>query len=571
MPESNNTVKLKGTPILLDRAIQGLQQTLLANLSWLDKAYGRGYKMVQHLDNGSKYVYPAAYVGGSEYVSLTPNDNIGNFCWFDIYDPQTVASQVPAFPTHTYRGALVFWLNLQTIYESDEFINSEEVKSEILSVITTPGAISSGVGRLAVTEVVEGLDSLYKGYTLEHVYSMRNYAEEDLQSLDKQFFMFPYYGVRFEFEITIREVCPTKKAIVSAPIIKEVTLDENGEYFITADKEGLLLKGVRVDVEVPPPPLEEKQVTITKAKTTEIITPDAEYGLSRVEVTTDIPLESKQITITENGATTIEASEGFEGIESVEITTDVNTLQGLDFEGVFDEEQADEINQFYKDGVEYAKYIKENWSDDVLKSLGRDARLVYMPEVEYPAYWVKNYFFEECVNLQAVDGNIIKFANVYAPFSKCTSLKRVPIIDFALYTSQAIEFMRFCTSLENVVFINTYNTTNLTNIFYFCISLKTIKYEDASKVIAFTRAFSGCYLLENLFLAKWGKADISLADSKKITPESIHYIIQNAMNVADGATARTLTLQAAAKTNWQNSEYYEQDLAVLSTKGITIA
>lgn len=248
MPKSNNTVKLKGTPILLDRAIQGLQQTLLANLSWLDKAYGRGYKMVQHLDNGSKYVYPAAYVGGSEYVSLTPNDNIGNFCWFDIYDPQTVASQVPAFPTHTYRGALVFWLNLQTIYESDEFINSEEVKSEILSVITTPGAISAGVGRLTVIEVVEGLDSLYKGYTLEHVYSMRNYAEEDLQSLDKQFFMFPYYGVRFEFEITIREVCPTKKAIVSTPIIKEVILDKDGEYFITADKEGLLLKGVRVIV-----------------------------------------------------------------------------------------------------------------------------------------------------------------------------------------------------------------------------------------------------------------------------------------------------------------------------------
>lgn len=359
---------------------------------------------------------------------------------------------------------------------------------------------------------------------------------------------------------------------IDIPTIEEKSVDitRNGEVEILPTSADAMTK-VTANVQVPPPPLEEKQVTITKAKTTEIITPDAEYGLNRVEVSTDIPLESKQITITENGTTTIEASEGFEGIESVEITTDVDTLQGLDFEGVFDEEQADEINQFYKDGVEYAKYIKENWSDDVLKSLGGDARLVYMPEVEYPAYWVKNYFFEECANLQAVDGNIIKFANVYAPFSKCTSLKRVPIIDFALYTSQALEFMRFCTSLENVVFINTYNTTNLTNIFYFCISLKTIKYEDASKVIAFTRAFSGCYLLENLFLAKWGKANISIADSKKITPESIHYIIQNAMNVADGATARTLTLSAIAKTNWQNSEYYAEDLAVLSTKGITIA
>lgn len=248
MPESNNTVKLKSTPVLLDRAIQGLQQTLLANLPWLDKAYGRGYKMVQHLDNGTKYVYPAAYIGGSEYASLTPNDNIGNFCWFDIYDPQVITAQIPAFPTHTYKGALVFWLNLQTVYQTDEFINSEEIKSEILSIITTPGAIASGIGRVAVTEVVEGIDSIYKGYTLEHVYSMRNYAEEDLQSLDKQFFMFPYYGVRFEFEITIRETCPVKKDIILPPISKDVEFTEDGEYLVKADKPGVLLDQVKVTV-----------------------------------------------------------------------------------------------------------------------------------------------------------------------------------------------------------------------------------------------------------------------------------------------------------------------------------
>ena len=60
--------------------------------------------------------------------------------------------------------------------------------------------------------------------------------------------------------------------------------------------------------------------------------------------------------------------------------------------------------------------------------------------------------------------------------------------------------------------------------------------------------------------------------STKLSPESIHYLIQNAVNVVDGAEeGRTLTLHATAKTNWQNSEYYEQDLAVLEEKGITIA
>lgn len=326
MPESNNTVKLKSTPVLLDRAIQGLQQTLLANLPWLDKAYGRGYKMVQHLDNGTKYVYPAAYIGGSEYASLTPNDNIGNFCWFDIYDPQVITAQIPAFPTHTYKGALVFWLNLQTVYQTDEFINSEEIKSEILSIITTPGAIASGIGRVSVTEVVEGIDSIYKGYTLEHVYSMRNYAEEDLQSLDKQFFMFPYYGVRFEFEITIRETCPTKKAIASTPIIKEVTLDKNGEYFITADKEGLLLKGVRTEVKVPQPNIEPtKQVTFND-NITMTITPSEGYDAMReVEVEVIVPttaLATLDKTIFENGEFEFLPNDG-EAFDKVKIKINV--------------------------------------------------------------------------------------------------------------------------------------------------------------------------------------------------------------------------------------------------------
>lgn len=83
-------------------------------------------------------------------------------------------------------------------------------------------------------------------------------------------------------------------------------------------------------------------------------------------------------------------------------------------------------------------------------------------------------------------------------------------------------------------------------------------------------AFISTWALKELYLSEWKSYDITLTSSNLI-PKSIHYIIQNAMNVEDGATARTLTITATAKTNWQNSEYYEQDLAVLEQKGITIA
>jgi hypothetical protein len=105
---------------------------------------------------------------------------------------------------------------------------------------------------------------------------------------------------------------------------RSVDITRNGEVEILPTSADAMTK-VTANVQVPPPPLEEKQVTITKAKTTEIITSDVEYGLGRVEVTTDIPLESKQIIINENGTTTIEASEGFEGIEQVNIEVIVPT------------------------------------------------------------------------------------------------------------------------------------------------------------------------------------------------------------------------------------------------------
>jgi hypothetical protein len=104
---------------------------------------------------------------------------------------------------------------------------------------------------------------------------------------------------------------------------RSVDITRNGEVEILPTSADAMTK-VSANVQVPPPPLEEKQVTITKAKTTDIITPDVEYGLGRVEVITDIPLESKRVTITNNGVTTIEAGEGYEGIDSVDVDVDVD-------------------------------------------------------------------------------------------------------------------------------------------------------------------------------------------------------------------------------------------------------
>lgn len=178
--------------MLLDKVLQDIQKVLSEKLPWLNYAFGRSYKLVEHQTEGSKFTYPAAYIGNSEYISLVPNDNFGNFSWFDIYDPQKITQVVQSLPQYTFSGALVFWYNLDSIYGDNTFINTEEVKEEVLSVLTSPGLIKT-IGRVSITEICERHENIYKGYSLENI--------------DNQFFMYPYAGLRIEFTLTTRELC----------------------------------------------------------------------------------------------------------------------------------------------------------------------------------------------------------------------------------------------------------------------------------------------------------------------------------------------------------------------------
>ena len=206
MIEANVHIKMKEQPVLLDKVIQDMQAALKEKLPWLNYAFGKAYKLVEHKLDGEKYIYPAAYIGNSEYVSLVPNDNFGNFCWFDIYDPQDITQVVQSTPQFTFSGAIVFWYNLNTIYADSDFIYTEEVKDEIIRVVTTPGIIKQ-TGGLTIDKVYERFENIYKGYSIEKIYNNYTYKGEGIQDLDKQFFMHPYAGLRLEFTLTTRELC----------------------------------------------------------------------------------------------------------------------------------------------------------------------------------------------------------------------------------------------------------------------------------------------------------------------------------------------------------------------------
>lgn len=199
-------IPMKKNPVLLDKIIQDIQTKLKDKLTWLNYAFGRAYKLVQHQDDGGKFIYPAAYIGNSEYISLLPDDNYGNFCWFDIYDSQKVMNVVQSTPQFTISGAIIFWFNLDSIFSDNDAMYTEEIKDEIIRVLSTPGIVKQ-TGKLAINEIYERFENIYSGYSIEKIYNSYQYSGQDIQSLDKMFFMHPYSGLRFEFTITTRELC----------------------------------------------------------------------------------------------------------------------------------------------------------------------------------------------------------------------------------------------------------------------------------------------------------------------------------------------------------------------------
>lgn len=206
MIDKRLNIRMKESPVLLDKVIQDMQKSLEEKLKWLNHAFGRAYKLVENKADGSKFVYPAAYIGNSEYISLLPNDNLGNFSWFDVYDPQRIVQVTQALPQFVFSGALVFWYDLSTIYSDNSVLYTEEIKDEIVQVLTTPGIISV-TGRLTINNIFERFENIYSGFSIEKIYNNYDYSGDGISSIDKQFFMYPYAGLRVEFTLTTRELC----------------------------------------------------------------------------------------------------------------------------------------------------------------------------------------------------------------------------------------------------------------------------------------------------------------------------------------------------------------------------
>lgn len=175
-------------PILFDRVIGQIQDTLKANLSWLDYAFGKCQRLVTVKD-GANVFYPGVHIGDGDYISVLPDQMLGNLSFVVLDDPQTVNFMPHEANNIKVKYAIVFWFDLGKVFPNVSDRNLEALKAQILEVLTRKMFLN--FGRINVKQIFEQSENVYKGYSLKEV--------------DTQYMMQPFGGLRFEGEMTLME------------------------------------------------------------------------------------------------------------------------------------------------------------------------------------------------------------------------------------------------------------------------------------------------------------------------------------------------------------------------------
>lgn len=175
-------------PKLLDAVIGGIQPQLLAKIPWLDYSFGKAQRIVKVV-NGRRRFIPSVYQSKNEYFEVTPDQNIGNFCFWWVEDPQNFGPEV--WPVRMeVNFSLIFWFNLAKVWRSKDNRDVETLKLQILQVLK---AVQVKEGGLNITRVYEQAENVYRGFTLDEA--------------ENQFLIHPFAGLRFNGVLTVDSVC----------------------------------------------------------------------------------------------------------------------------------------------------------------------------------------------------------------------------------------------------------------------------------------------------------------------------------------------------------------------------
>jgi len=200
--------------MLIDDAISTVNATLLANLTWLDNAYGKIQRMKGKDAKGKDITYPGVYVGEgngtyNDYESVLPDEKLGNYCYWEVSDPTEYDVHNRNFQVR-FNFKISFWFNWIDIFGADNYkaASIEEVKLIILNVL----AASQYTRSVETFKVYEDANSIFQNFTNQGYIS-----SYDHKLIQGQFMMKPFGGVAFSGQVVTLASCTVNDVDVSIP------------------------------------------------------------------------------------------------------------------------------------------------------------------------------------------------------------------------------------------------------------------------------------------------------------------------------------------------------------------
>lgn len=270
-------------------------------------------------------------------------------------------------------------------------------------------------------------------------------------------------------------------------------------------------------------------------------------------------LQDKSVTITANKTTNITADEGYDGLNSVAVTTDVPTAVG---------------DYFYTTTTGGGNYTS-----------GANKLIRKLPPITISGGGYRTFYY--CSSLETPPQITFTGVNtdMRDMFAYCENIDNIDVSQYDV--SQVGQFggcFQHCYSLQSIDLSSwniQQNAANIGYLFYRSRGLKTIKMpQDLSKVGSVQNAFNDCTALENLTfgsnlgqsfstsqLAQSSLYTIDLSRSLSLTHDSLMSVINGIYDIASiGVQTQRLILNA---TNL--AKLTADEIAIATNKGWTVS
>lgn len=175
----------KTNPQLFDKEVLKVQNALADALPWLDHSFGI-CEVLTNVKDGKKFTSANLYRGKGQYTLVMPCEELGNFSFFLLKDPQEIVNRDRNLIKCPF--SLIIWYDTRKVSLPSDERNTEAIKGQILGVLNT-----MRFPNVTINRIYEKPSNIFNEFSYDYT--------------NNQFLMSPFAGLRIDGNIETRIPC----------------------------------------------------------------------------------------------------------------------------------------------------------------------------------------------------------------------------------------------------------------------------------------------------------------------------------------------------------------------------